>query len=74
MGLHENYYSNTSSSWEVYSLTDIPRERYMLEQPSLVELLNCVIRILKMEVEDNLPLPALSEQSELMEAFHIQQV
>ena len=31
-------------------------------------------RILKMEVEDDLPLPALSERSELMEPFHIQQV
>lgn len=56
-GLHENYYSNTSSSWEVYSLSDVPRER-----------------ILKMEVEDNLPLPILSERSELMEPFHIQQL
>ena len=31
-------------------------------------------RIHKMEVEDDLPLPLLSEDSELMDPFHIQQV
>ncbi|XP_065898217.1 oxidation resistance protein 1-like isoform X2 [Dysidea avara] len=57
LGYTDNYYSNTSSSWEVYSLADIPRER-----------------IHKMEVEDDLPLPSLSEESELMDPFHIQQL
>lgn len=56
LSFHDNFYKEVSSSWEVYSLKDISRFRN---------------RIDRMEVEASLPLPTLSEETDLMQENHL---